>query len=80
VTFSNTQGIRWNKSRAFKYEASWTKKKDHGAIIKQVWRVKQKVVDPWQAIHSKLQVCRQTLMQWVRKTENNVAMQIQDKI
>jgi hypothetical protein len=28
VSFSNTRDIKWNKSRFFKYEASWSKMKE----------------------------------------------------
>jgi len=36
VDFSNNRDISWNKSRFFKYEASWTKQKEYKEIIKQV--------------------------------------------
>jgi hypothetical protein len=29
------------ESHLFKYEASWSRQKEHGEIIKKVWRVKE---------------------------------------
>jgi hypothetical protein len=40
VSFSHNREVRWNKSRSFHYEASWTKHPDHHDMVKEVWRVK----------------------------------------
>jgi len=76
VEFSNSRDICWNKSRFFKYEASWTKQKEHKEIIKKVWRVKQRDQDPWSIFHKKLSSCRSSLKQWVRKQTNPVEERI----
>jgi hypothetical protein len=72
VDFSHTQDVRWEKSKLFKYEASWTKQQGHQEIIKKVWRVKQRNLSPWEDIQGKLRGCRRSLKQWVRKQGNSV--------
>jgi len=79
VSFSNTRDIQWNKSRLFKYEASWSKMKDPQAVIKKVWRVKQKSNEPWRILKDKLSGCRKSLKIWVRKQVNAVKEQINQK-
>jgi hypothetical protein len=64
----------------FRYEASWSKHKDQGDLIKQVWRVEQRMDNPWHTIQFKLNGCRRTLKQWVCKQGNQVEQQIQDKL
>jgi hypothetical protein len=54
VSVSHSDAIKWKKYHFFRYEASWTRKQEHGEIIKKAWRVKQRVSDPWKMIHRKL--------------------------
>jgi hypothetical protein len=61
VTLSNSQDWTWKKSRAFHYEASWAKHKEHGGIIKQVWWVKRAAECPWQNLQGNLNGCRRVL-------------------
>jgi hypothetical protein len=80
VSLSKASDICWNKRKMFKYEASWSKHRDRGAMIKKVWRVKQGSQNPWFDVNSNLARCRKTLKKWVRKQGNPVEKQIQDKI
>jgi hypothetical protein len=77
VDFSHTQDVRWEKSTMFKYEASWAKQKGHQEVIKKVWRVKQRHINPWENIQSNLSGCRRSLKQWLRKQGNSVEEKIQ---
>jgi hypothetical protein len=54
VSFSNSQNTRWPKTSGFLFEAEWTKNKEHGAVIKQVWHPKKRWERPWQTIQSNL--------------------------
>jgi hypothetical protein len=66
VDFSSNYDIKWSKHRNFRYEASWTKQKDHKEIIKE-WKKKITTLSPWATIQSKLSGCRRSLKKWVRK-------------
>lgn len=35
VSLSKASDVCWNKSKIFRYEASWAKHRDHGAMIKK---------------------------------------------
>lgn len=65
ISFSHNQAVRWQKSKSFHFEASWTKHPDHMALVKKVWRVKESSRDKLGVIHKKLQACQKTLQQWV---------------
>lgn len=54
VNFSNARSRNWQKGRAFLFEAGWTKHKDHGSIIKQVWRPKKRD-DQWCTTHNQIE-------------------------
>jgi hypothetical protein len=79
VSFSNTREAQWNKSRVFKYEASWAKMKEPQAVIKKVWRVKPKTIEPWKNFKCKINGCRNSLKIWVRKQAGTVEDQIKQK-
>jgi hypothetical protein len=80
VTFSNSHTTRWPKTSCFRFEAEWTKNKEHGAVIKQVWRPKKRWEHPWQTIQSNLSGCRRSLKQWVRVQKNLVEQTVIEKL
>lgn len=80
VSLSNSQNKRWPKTRGFQFEAEWTKNKEHGAMIKQVWRPKKRLERPWQTIQSNLSGCRRRLKQWVRVQQDHVEHTVQEKL
>lgn len=80
ISFSHNQATRWQKSKSFHFEASWTKHPDHKVLVKKVWRVKDSSGDKWGVIHRKLQACQKTLQHWVRKSCNQGEAKIQEKL
>jgi hypothetical protein len=80
VSISNSQHVKWRKSRQFRFEASWVAHKEHKPLIKQVWRVKAPVRDKWRMIISKLEGCRKSLQHWARRQGDQVEGKIQDKL
>lgn len=79
VRFSNSNDLKWSKSKIFRYEDSWAKHIEHGGMIKQVWRSKSPRANPCQTIQGNLQGCRRILKKWVRKQKNPVEQRIQTK-
>jgi hypothetical protein len=79
VSFSNTRDVQWNKSRVFKYEASWSKMKEPQAVIKKVRRIKPKTNEPWTNFKGRLNGCRNSLKIWARKQAGTVEEQIKQK-
>jgi len=80
VSFSHSQEQTWTKRRTFHFEAGWAKHKEHGGIIKQVWRAKQNAETPWQNLHGNLNGCMRALKQWVRKQQQSGDQVIQEKL
>jgi len=79
VEFSSNHDIKWPKHKRFRYEASWTKQKEHKEIIKKEWKKKITNLSPWATIQSKLSGCRRSLKQWVWKQVHLVEEKIQQK-
>jgi hypothetical protein len=79
IHFSKSQVVRWNKYNAFRYEASWFTRPNFSNVFKQAWQVKHRGDHPWKTITSTMKGCRKVLQQWVRKSDNNIAAQIQKK-
>jgi hypothetical protein len=80
VSFSHNREVRWNKSRSFHYEASWTKHPNHHDMVKKVWRVKDSSSNKWGVVQKKLQACQKTLQHWAQKSGNKGEAQIQEKL
>jgi hypothetical protein len=79
VKFSITKDVQWNKSKVFKYEASWSKMKERQAVIKKVWRAKPKTNEPWKNFKCRLSGCRNSLKIWVRKQAGTMEDHIKQK-
>jgi uncharacterized protein YdcH (DUF465 family) len=79
VSFSNHRDNVWPSRRQFRYEASWEKNQEFGALVKQVWRVRK----PWEAVSSNvrnnLKGCQRIMQRWVRKEGGKLEDQIQAK-
>jgi hypothetical protein len=63
LTCSYPNEVKWQKSRRFRFEASWLKHPEYPELIKQVWRVKVQGRDKWRAIQGKLHVCKKSIQQ-----------------
>jgi len=79
VEFSNSKDLQWTKNQRFRYEASWTKSREHREVVKKMWKAKPSVRDPWKKVFNNLTGCRRSLKQWVRKQAHPIDEQIQKK-
>lgn len=80
VSFAKIEDIQWRKCRKFCFEASWTWHKEQEEIVQNAWKATHHGYNPWTSFHKKLDVCRKSLKQWVRKIRSPVDMQIQQKM
>lgn len=80
INCSNAQNTKWKKRQQFRYEAHWMQHKEHGAMIKQVWRAKPNQRDHWKTLHGKLNGCQKVLQVWVRKQKQDVEGHINSKL
>jgi hypothetical protein len=79
VDVSNSKDIQWTKNRRFRYEASWTKSREHREVVKKMWKAKPSVRDSWKKVFNNLTGCRCSLKQWVRKQAHPIEEEIQKK-
>jgi hypothetical protein len=67
VSFSHHKKTVWQRRRHFRYEASWEKRKNYGAVIQQVWWVRESPEVAWTKVRINLKGCQRMLQRWVRE-------------